>query len=439
MTPAPRLPTLEEVRLAVPRPVQAATAAMGLGRQRLALVVGLGTVGDARVVDSAPRDVQAVAAALRAGGFVVMLREDVPGRELRAALAEFRQRLASDGIGFVYITGLGAQVDGRNLVLPRDMPLAPTDTTPLAERLRRHGVPLADAVTALLGPEGSPRLLVVNAAWRHPALDALPQRGLAAERLPPGVMALWGEALDRAQEVPAVAPLPVPAPRDPRDIAATRFAATLAAALVSPRISAPEALRLTRRALFNASGGELEPWLGGDTDGREEFAEASLLDGMLPRTPEEVAREGLRQLARTAGRPGGATAVAQGAPPSIVSSAEPLAEAAAPATTAPAPANESRSSTPQAPSPAGALGTAAGAVGTVASVAATAATVAAGVKVAETAAAAAAATAVVNTATSVLGTAAALAARPSGGAAAQATAPPTAAAVSPGAVAAAAA
>lgn len=419
VTPAPRLPTVEAMRLAVPRPVQAATAALGLGRQRLALVVGLGTVGDARVVDSAPRDVQAVAAALRAGGFVVMLREDVSGRELRAALAEFRQRLASDGIGFIYLTGLGAQLDGHNLVLPRDTPLAAAEPLPLAERLRRHGVPLADAVQALLGPEGSPRLLVVDAAWRHPALAALPQRGLGAERLPPGVMALWSEALDRVQEVPAVAPLPVPSPKDPREIAATRFAATLAAALVSPRITAPEALRLTRRALFHASDGELEAWLGGDTDGREEFAEASLLDGLLPRTPEEVAREAARQFARSAGRSGGATAVAQAAPSSVVGAAEPLADGAATATpAAPAPSNESRSGTPQAPSPAGALGTAAGAVATVASVA----TVAAGVQVAQ-AAAAGTATTVVGGVGSALGTAAALAARPSGGAAAPATAP----------------
>ncbi|MCW5609443.1 MAG: hypothetical protein KIS83_01955 [Rubrivivax sp.] len=186
----------------MPRTLQAATAALGLGRQRLALVVGLGTVGDQRVVDSAPRDLQAVAAALRAGGFVVMQREDVPGRELRAALAEFGRRLDGDGIGFVYVTGLGAQLDGHNLVLPRDMPLAPAEATPLAERLRRHGVPLAEVVAALQGPAGSPRLLVVDAAFQHPALAALPQRGLAAEHLPPGVMALWGEALGRAKEAP---------------------------------------------------------------------------------------------------------------------------------------------------------------------------------------------------------------------------------------------
>jgi hypothetical protein len=61
--PAPtlRLPTPSDLGLATPRPVKAVSAALGLGRQRLALVVGNGTAGAQPVLASAARDAQAVA------------------------------------------------------------------------------------------------------------------------------------------------------------------------------------------------------------------------------------------------------------------------------------------------------------------------------------------------------------------------------------------
>ena len=59
--PEIRLPDVRDIQLAVPRPVRAAQAALGMGKQRLALVLGLGQVGRRSVVDSAPRNAQAVA------------------------------------------------------------------------------------------------------------------------------------------------------------------------------------------------------------------------------------------------------------------------------------------------------------------------------------------------------------------------------------------
>ena len=121
--PALRLPSVSDLGLATPRPVRAVSAMMGLGRQRLALVVGNGTLGTRPALASAPRDAQAVAAALRAAGFVVMAREDLSAADLRASLAELRERLQPGGLGFVYITALAAQVNGQNLWLPREAPL----------------------------------------------------------------------------------------------------------------------------------------------------------------------------------------------------------------------------------------------------------------------------------------------------------------------------
>ncbi len=431
--PRLQLPDGSDVKIAVPRPVRAAQAAMGMGRQRLALVVGLGTVGTRLVVDSAARDTLAVATALRSGGFVVMQRSDVGAAELRRTLQEFRKRLQPGGVGFVYLTGLGAQLDGKNLLLAREATLDPAlPATALAATLRSTAVPLDELTDALIGPADSPRLLVVDAAWKHPALAGLPRPGLAEPRLPAGTMALFGHALGSTQEVPAVAPLPNPPPADAVALAATPFARTLVAALLTPRISGPEALRSTRRALVDATLGQSSPWLGGDTESREELAEATLLDGLVPRTPEEIAREGGRQVSRLMTRPDAARAgelpvadvLQQGR--TVAPTAETSGSPGDQAGKQPEPPGSASS---LAGNTAGALGTAAGVAATVAGVAATAgAAEAAQVASATTGAATTAVTAVAGVATTAVGQAAALAARATVG-----SATPAAAAVRPAA------
>jgi hypothetical protein len=429
--PAVTLPNASELGLGVPRPVRAVTAALGMGRQRLALVVGNGTIGARSVLDSAPRDSQAVAAALRAGGFIVMARQDLSARDLRASLKEFRERLQPGGVGFIYVSALGAQVDGQNLLLPREAPLDAALPAPeLARRLALASVPLTEFVDALLGTSGSPRMLVVDAAYSHPALAQLPARGLAEQRLPPGLMALFGSALNSVQEVPAVAPLGGALPTDPREIAATTFGRVLVDTLLMPRITPPEILRKTRTALFDGSDGQLAPWLAGDTDDKDEFAEATLLD-LLPRTKEEVGRELVRQamsrIARgrgaadaAAGAVGSASAGGAGGVPSgavalggeqavgeVLKADEGRAarEGAEGARRVPRPAEVARNTLAEAPTGGvgSALSTAGSAVGTVAGVASTVAGVAVAAKLAETLVTAQAASTAVSATGSLLG------------------------------------
>ena len=264
-------------------PVPAATTAPSAKRQRLALVVGIGNLGPRLVLESARRDSEAVAAALRWGGFDVLLRLDPSSTELRAGIKEFRDRLQADGIGLIYFTGLAAQVDARNLLLPADMTLSDALAAPaVATVLRAVGVPLQELVEAVAGGADSPRLLLVDAAYRHPALARLTPPGLARQRLTPGTMALLGHAPAALQDVPTVAPLPNPPPKDLRELAASRFARVVIDALTTPRISVPEALRAVRLAVADSSGGLSQPWLAGDTFGREFLADAVLLEGPQP-------------------------------------------------------------------------------------------------------------------------------------------------------------
>ena len=247
-------------------------------RQRLALVVGVGTVNSRLVLESARRDTAAVAGALRAGGFEVTLLEDSNSTDLRAALKDFRDRLRPDGVGLIYYTGLAAQVDGRNLLLPSEVALAEAQQpAAVAAVLRAVGLPLQELVDALAGGVEAPRALVVDAAYRHPALGRLTPAGLARPRLGSNTLVLLGHAPGALQEL-QMAPLPEAAQADPRQAAATRFARVLVEALGTPRITLPEALRAVRLSVVDGSGGQTQPWLGGETFSKLHLADAARLE-----------------------------------------------------------------------------------------------------------------------------------------------------------------
>ncbi len=323
-----------------PPPASASPPAPVIKRQRVALVIGVGSLGARPVLESARRDTEAVAAALRWGGFDVLLRLDPTGADLRASVKEFRERLRADGIGLIYFTGLAAQVDGRNVLLPSDMTLSDALAAPAVTTvLRAVGVPLQELVEALAGGADNPRLLLVDAAYRHPALARLTPPGMARPRLPVGTMALLGHAPAALQEPPTVAPLPSPPPKDLRELAASRFARVVVDALTTPRISVPEALRAVRLAVADSSGGLTQPWLAGDTFGREYLADAALLEGPAP-----TATAGATSSAQSsAGSSAGSGVAAAAAAPvsaavaaaAVVLPAAPPSAVAAPATALP--------------------------------------------------------------------------------------------------------
>jgi len=235
-------------------------------RARVALVVAVGQVGGREVLESAKPDARAVAAALTAGGYEVLLREDPATADLRSALAEFKGKLKADTIGLVYYTGPAAQVDGRNLLVPSDVALNDTLAGPaVGAFLRAVGVPLQEAADALQGGPDAPRALIVDAAYRHPVLARLAPPGLARLRLAPGTMGLLGHAPAALQDVLATAP-------------PTRFAKVMVEAITTPRISLPEALRAVRLSVLDSSGGRTQPWVGGETAGREFLADAARLE-----------------------------------------------------------------------------------------------------------------------------------------------------------------
>ena len=85
--------------------------------QRWALVVGNAAYKDAPLVNPA-NDAKAMAQALQAAGFTVLLRTDVGHRAMLDAVREFGNRLRQGGVGVFYYAGHGMQIKGRNYLIP---------------------------------------------------------------------------------------------------------------------------------------------------------------------------------------------------------------------------------------------------------------------------------------------------------------------------------
>ncbi len=130
MRPNPLPPTLLAAALlaALPAPTQAATGrnlvvmpaagtATASAERRLALVIGNAGYADAPLQNPV-NDARAMARALEAAGFEVMLHTDADQRTLLTALREFGQRLRGGGTGLFYFAGHGMQIKGRNYLIP---------------------------------------------------------------------------------------------------------------------------------------------------------------------------------------------------------------------------------------------------------------------------------------------------------------------------------
>jgi uncharacterized caspase-like protein len=87
--------------------------------RRIALVIGNGDYAAGRLAN-AVLDARSMAETLRGLGFEVLAHENAGYRDMRRALAEFGERLSTDGVGLFYYAGHGLQVNGKNYLVPVD-------------------------------------------------------------------------------------------------------------------------------------------------------------------------------------------------------------------------------------------------------------------------------------------------------------------------------
>ena len=98
-------------------PMVATAVAPAVQLRRVALVIGNNAYASAPLVNPV-NDARAMAGALRAAGFKVILRTDATQREMLEALREFGGQLKESQSGLFYYAGHGMQIKGRNYLVP---------------------------------------------------------------------------------------------------------------------------------------------------------------------------------------------------------------------------------------------------------------------------------------------------------------------------------
>jgi Caspase domain len=97
--------------------VQAAPNSTVKKDQKLALIVGNGSYSEAPLANPV-NDARAIANALTALGFSVILKENADLRTMQSAVREFGDKLTGGGVGLFYYAGHGMQIKGSNYLIP---------------------------------------------------------------------------------------------------------------------------------------------------------------------------------------------------------------------------------------------------------------------------------------------------------------------------------
>jgi hypothetical protein len=96
-------------------------SAAALAARRVALVIGIGDYQTLSKLANPVSDARAVATVLRANGFEVAEHYDLPRADLLDALESFRSEAGSASAALVYYAGHGMEIDGKNVLAPKDM------------------------------------------------------------------------------------------------------------------------------------------------------------------------------------------------------------------------------------------------------------------------------------------------------------------------------
>lgn len=189
-TPAPALPQ-QTPALAEP------TAAQATQRQSAyALVIGNAAYRGWARLNSPLRDADAMGQKLRAMGFSVTSVNNANRQQLMQAMVKFRLRAASADVSVLFYAGRGAQVLGKNYLMPTDADLSD------AMQASTQGVSLGDVLENFM--PGKTRLVLMDARLDHPLQHVSGwslTKDLDPVAVPPGALIIhanrnWLTALD---------------------------------------------------------------------------------------------------------------------------------------------------------------------------------------------------------------------------------------------------
>jgi formylglycine-generating enzyme required for sulfatase activity len=173
-------------------------------QNKRALVIGIDAYGQLPKLERAVADARAMARVLAELGFAVRLVENPDRVAMSGAFGQFRESLQAGDTAFVFFAGHGLEIEGQNILLPRDAP-SPAQTT--VDQVRDAGFFTAALIDRVTRQGARAAFFVFDACRSNPyaarkqgrAIGA--SKGLARQEAPEGVFVLMSagqgqEALD---------------------------------------------------------------------------------------------------------------------------------------------------------------------------------------------------------------------------------------------------
>jgi hypothetical protein len=150
--------------IAAPKPQQpaAATPIASFHGNRLALVIGNGDYANLPKLTNPPNDARSIAQVFEKMGYKTQLLLDGSGQSIRNAVRKFASDSASADVAVVYYAGHGAQLDGRNYLLPID-----TDIPRTAADIEFSGLKIDDLVNSI---GANTKIVFLDACRDNPVL-----------------------------------------------------------------------------------------------------------------------------------------------------------------------------------------------------------------------------------------------------------------------------
>jgi uncharacterized caspase-like protein len=168
--------------------------------RRLGLVIGLADYGETKH-PTALQDAGLVAQSLRQARFELTEAANLTQTEFRSAFRDFQEKAAAagpDAVVAIYVSGVGMQDDGENILIP------------VGARLRQRGdlglegLRVSDFLRSLAGVPASARIVMLDASYVHPFSQLVAEggRGLAPVERREGMLVAYNQSPDQAAQLP---------------------------------------------------------------------------------------------------------------------------------------------------------------------------------------------------------------------------------------------
>ncbi len=236
-------------------------------QSRVALVIGNARYAEAPLKNPV-NDARAMAAALRARGFEVLIRENATKQQMEAAVADFGEKLNENATGLFFYAGHGIQVQGRNYLMPVDARVVSE------QRVRLEALDVDAVLDQMQAARSKVSMVILDACRNNPFERRFRSTGggLAQINAPEGTLIAY-----------ATAPGKVAADGEGGNGLYTQ---EFLKALATPGLKVEDVFKQVRINVSRASDGQQIPW------------EASSLTGdfyFVPPTPVATAPASLDQ------------------------------------------------------------------------------------------------------------------------------------------------